>query len=156
MPGIARRVPGMTDDVVEASAERRGWPGSAGNCWQCARLRAADGCAAARPLRRGLARRRGPRRIRAGAADFGDRGGGAAFAIGEPHVVDRMLDAMQAGARREHPAGEDALDLALQRDLVDLDESVGVGRLGRRARVADARRDLQRAELHRFVDGDVE
>ena len=80
----------------------------------------------------------------------------AAFAVGQPHVVDRMLDRVQAGARREHPAGEDALDLALQRHLVDLDEGVGVRRLGRRPRVADARRHLQRAELHRLVDRDVE
>ena len=63
-----------------------------------------------------------------------------------------MLDRVQAGARGEHPAGEDALDLALQRDLVDLDEGVGIRRLGRRARVADARRHLQRAELHGLVD----
>ena len=56
-----------------------------------------------------------------------------AFAVGQPHVVDRVLDRVQAGARGEHPAGEDALDLALQRDLVDLDEGVGVRRLGRRA-----------------------
>ena len=49
-----------------------------------------------------------------------------AFAVGQPHVVDRMLDRVQAGARREHPAGEDALDLALQRHLVDFDEGVGV------------------------------
>ena len=67
-----------------------------------------------------------------------------------------MLDRVQAGAGGEHPAGEDALDLALQRDLVDFDEGVGVRRLGRRPRIADARRHLQRAELHRLVDGDVE
>ena len=67
-----------------------------------------------------------------------------------------MLDRVQAGAGGEHPAGEDALDLALQRHLVDLDEGVGVGRLGRRPRIADARRHLQRAELHGLVDGDVE
>ena len=79
-----------------------------------------------------------------------------AFAVGQPHVVDRVLDRVQAGARREHPAGEDALDLALQRHFVDLDEGVGLRRLGRRARIADARRHLQRAELHGLVDGDVE
>ena len=79
-----------------------------------------------------------------------------AFAVGQPDVVDRMLDRVQARARGEHPAGEDALDLALQRDLVDLDEGVGVRRLGRRPRVADARRHLQRAELHRLVDRHVE
>ena len=79
-----------------------------------------------------------------------------AFAVGQPDVVDRMLDRVQARARGEHPAGEDALDLALQRQLVDLDEAVGVRRLGRRARVADARRHLERAELHRLVDRDIE
>ena len=63
-----------------------------------------------------------------------------------------MLDPVQAGARGEHPAREDALDLALQRHLVDLDEGVGVGRLGRRSRVAGARRHLQRAELHGLAD----
>ena len=67
-----------------------------------------------------------------------------------------MLDRMQAGARREHPAGEEPLDLVRQRDLVDLDEGGGLRRLGRRARVADARRHLQRAELHRLVDQHVE
>ena len=44
--------------------------------------------------------------------------------IGEPDVVDRVLDCVQARARREHPAGEDAADLAVERDLVDLDEGL--------------------------------
>ena len=80
----------------------------------------------------------------------------SAFAVGQPHVVDRMLDCVQTGARREHPAGEDALDLALQGDFVHFHECVGVRGLRRWARIANARRDLQRAELHRLVDGDVE
>ena len=63
---------------------------------------------------------------------------------------------MQARARCEHPAGKDALDVALQRHLVDLDEGVGVGGLGRRARVADPRRHLQRAELDGLADGGIE
>ena len=63
---------------------------------------------------------------------------------------------MQAGARGEHPAGEEPLDLVGERDLVDLDEGGRLRRLGRRARVADARRHLQRAELHRLVDHHVE
>ena len=67
-----------------------------------------------------------------------------------------MLDRVQARTCGEHPAGEDALDLALQRHLVDFDEGIGVGRLGRRPRVADARRHLQRAELHRLIDRDIE
>src|SRR2546430_1255579 len=77
-----------------------------------------------RALRAGLPRRR---------LNVLDRGGRcAAFAVLQPHIVDRVLDAVQARARGEHPAGEDALHLALQRDLLDLDEGVGVRRLGRR------------------------
>ncbi len=78
------------------------------------------------------------------------------FAVDEPHIVDRMLDPVEPGARGKHPAAEDALGLALQRDLIDLDEAVGIGRFGRRTRVADPRRNLQGAELHSFVDSDVE
>src|SRR5262249_29481411 len=37
----------------------------------------------------------------------------ALFAAAQPHIVDRMLDRMQSGARGEHPAGEDAPHLAL-------------------------------------------
>ena len=59
---------------------------------------------------------------------------------------------MQAGARRVHPAREDPLHLALQRDLVDLDEGVGVGGFGRRPRVAGAGLHPQRAELHGLAD----
>ena len=66
-----------------------------------------------------------------------------------------MLDRVQPGACSEHPAREHA-HLALQRHLVHLDETVGVRRLGRRTREARARRDLQRAELHRLIDRDVE
>src|SRR5665213_3504808 len=66
-----------------------------------------------------------------------------------------MLDRMQAGAGREHPASEDAFDLALQRDLIHFDEGVGVRGLGWWPRIAHARRHLQRAELHRLVDGDI-
>ena len=76
--------------------------------------------------------------------------------VRQPDVIDRVLDPVQAGARGKHPAGEDALDLALQRHLVDLDEGVGVRRLGRRAGVAGARRHLQRAELHGLADRHVE
>jgi len=63
---------------------------------------------------------------------------------------------VQPRARREHPAGEDALDLALQGDLVDLHECVRIRRLGRRARIAGARGHLQGAELHGLADRDVE
>jgi hypothetical protein len=67
-----------------------------------------------------------------------------------------VLDGVKAGALGEHPAGEDALHLAGQLHLVDLDEGGRVGRFRRRARVADARRHLQCAELHRLVDGNLE
>jgi hypothetical protein len=67
-----------------------------------------------------------------------------------------MLDGMQARARCEHPAGEDALDLALQRHFVDFDKGVRVRRLGRRSRVASSRGDLKRAELDRFADRGIE
>ena len=75
---------------------------------------AAPGC------KRALRGAGAPARVRAGGfgAACGSAGasataGCAAFAVGQPDVVDRMLDRVQAGARREHPAGEDALDLAL-------------------------------------------
>jgi hypothetical protein len=80
----------------------------------------------------------------------------AAFAVGQPDVVDRVLDAVQAGARGEHPAREDAPVLVVERDLVDLDEARGLRAFGRGPRVADARRHLQRAELHGLVDLDLE
>jgi hypothetical protein len=67
-----------------------------------------------------------------------------------------MLDGVKAGALGEHPAGEDALDLAGELDLVHFHEGGGVRRLRRRAAVADARRHLQRAELHRLIDRDLQ
>jgi len=63
-----------------------------------------------------------------------------------------VLDGVQAGRVREHPAGEDALDVAGKRDLVDLNEARRVLNFRRRSRVAGARRHLQRAELHRLVN----
>src|SRR5215475_5349210 len=112
---------------------------------------------AASPRRRGRGRLRrlSGRRWRLGRGRSG-RGDDRIFAVREPDVVDRMLDRMQARARREHPTGEDALDVALQRHFVDLDEGVGVGGLGRRAGVADPRRHLQRAELYGLADGGIE
>ena len=68
---------------------------------------------------------------------------GPAFAVREPHVVDGMLHAVETGTRGEHPAREDALETALLADFVHLDEAVRQRRLLRRARDADARRDLQ-------------
>ena len=63
-----------------------------------------------------------------------------------------MLDAVQAGACREHPAGKDPLHLALQRDLVDLDKGISVGGFGGRARVAGVGLDAQRAKLNGLAD----
>ena len=59
---------------------------------------------------------------------------------------------MQAGARREHPAGENPLHLALKGDLIDLDEGIGIGGFGRGPRVASVGLHPQRAELHGFAD----
>ncbi|CAI2935061.1 protein of unknown function [Aminobacter niigataensis] len=67
-----------------------------------------------------------------------------------------MLDGVQARAFGEHPAGEDAPDLAVERDLVDFDERVRLRLLVLRPRIADTRRHLQCAELHGFIDIDVE
>ena len=84
------------------------------------------------------------------------RGRGRDLTVRQPDVIDRMLDTVQARAGGKHPAGEDALDLALQRHFVDLDKGVGVRRFGRRAGVARTWRHLQRAELHGLADRDVE
>ena len=63
-----------------------------------------------------------------------------------------MLDTMQARARREHPAGENPLHLALKGDLVDLDKGVGIGGFRRGARIAGVGLHTQRTELHGFAD----
>ena len=44
----------------------------------------------------------------------------------QPDVIDGVLDGVEAGAFGKHPAGEDAADLAVERDLVDLDEGIGL------------------------------
>ena len=67
-----------------------------------------------------------------------------------------MLDGIEAGALGEHPAGEDAADLAIERDLVDLHERISLRFLRLRAGIADTRRHLQGAELYRLVDVDIE
>jgi hypothetical protein len=67
-----------------------------------------------------------------------------------------VLDRVKAGAFGEHPAGEDALHLARQLHLVDLDEGRGVRRLGGWTGIANPGRHLERAELHRLVDGDLQ
>jgi hypothetical protein len=63
---------------------------------------------------------------------------------------------VKPGALGEHPAGEDPLLLARELDLVHFDEGRGVRGLRRRARIANARRHLQRAELHRLIDGNLQ
>ncbi len=63
-----------------------------------------------------------------------------------------MLDAVQAGARRIHPARENPLHLALQRDLVDLDKGVGIGGFRRGTGVAGVGFHPQCTELDGFAD----
>ena len=63
---------------------------------------------------------------------------------------------MKPGALGEHPAGEDAVLLAGELDLVHLDERGGVRRFRGRAGIADPRRDLQGAELDRLIDGNLQ
>ena len=63
---------------------------------------------------------------------------------------------MKAGTFGEHPPGEDALDLAGQPGLVDLDEGGGMRRLGGRGRVAHPGRHLERAELDGVIDRNLE
>jgi hypothetical protein len=63
-----------------------------------------------------------------------------------------VLDRVKAGAFGEHPPGEDPLHLARELLLIDLDEGRGAGLFRRRARVADPRRHLERAEFDRVVD----
>jgi len=67
-----------------------------------------------------------------------------------------VLDGVKAGALGEHPAGEDALHLARELHLVDLDEGCGVGRFGRRTGVADPGRHFERTELDRLIDRNLE
>jgi hypothetical protein len=67
-----------------------------------------------------------------------------------------MLDGVKARAFRKHPPRENSLFLARQLDFVDLDEGGRVRRLGRRTRVAHARRHLQRPEVDRVIDLDLE
>ena len=86
---------------------------------------------------------------------LGDRGLLWRGAIGQPHVVDRMLDRMQTRAGGEHPPGKDALDLALERHLVNYEKGVVLRRLGRRKSVAHARGDLRRL-IAPFADPRVE
>jgi hypothetical protein len=67
-----------------------------------------------------------------------------------------VLDGVKSGALGEHPAGKNALHLAVELDLVDLDEGGGVRRLGRRPAVTDAWRHFQGAERHGLIDRNFE
>ena len=67
-----------------------------------------------------------------------------------------MLDAVQARARGIHPAREDALVGLAGRDLIHLDEGVGLRRLGGRPGEAGPGGHLQRAELHRLAHPGLE
>jgi len=67
-----------------------------------------------------------------------------------------VLDCVKAGAFGEHPAGEDTMDLARERGLVDLDKGYGAGLFGWRAGIADPRRHFERAELDRLVHRDLQ
>jgi hypothetical protein len=67
-----------------------------------------------------------------------------------------VLNGVKAGTFGEHPSRENALHLAGQRHLVDLDEGGGVGRLGWRPCVANSRRHFERAELYRLIQGNLE
>ena len=79
-------------------------------------------------------RGRGRRRWLRGLRRFLGRSLRAAFAVGEPEIVDRMLDAVQSRTAGVHPSGEDAAHLALQRHFIDFHESIGVERKAARLR----------------------
>ena len=79
-----------------------------------------------------------------------------AFAVGQPDVVDGWSTACRAGLSANiQPVKMRLTCLAASTSSTSTKASV-LRRLGRRPRVAGARRHLQRAELHRLVDGDVE
>jgi hypothetical protein len=59
-----------------------------------------------------------------------------------------MLNGIKSRTFGEHPAGKDALNFTVQLDLIDLHKRRRMRRLGRRSGIADARGDLERAELH--------
>ena len=95
-----------------AVARQRRRPGGGGGCTR-------RGCCGA--ARRGCGG--GGAAAGFGRRFFGDRGRRCALTVGQPDIVDRMLDRVEARARSEHPAGEDAAQFALQRQFVDLDEA---------------------------------
>src|SRR5690606_14895728 len=66
-----------------------------------------------------------------------------------------MLYGIEARALREHPPAENPPDLAIQSDFIDFDEGIGLRFFGPGARIADARRHLESAELDRLIDVNV-
>jgi hypothetical protein len=67
-----------------------------------------------------------------------------------------MFNGVEPGTFGEHPAGKDALNLAVQLDLINLHKRRRMRRLGRRPGIADARRDFERAELDGLPDRNFE
>jgi hypothetical protein len=67
-----------------------------------------------------------------------------------------MFNRMQAGACRKHPARKNALHLRLRVDFIDFDKACCLRRFCRRTRVANARRDLDRAKLNGLIHRDIE
>ncbi len=67
-----------------------------------------------------------------------------------------MLDGVKARAFGEHPACEDPLHIAVELDLVDLDEGGGVGRLCRRAGVANSGRYFKGAKRDGLINRNFE
>jgi hypothetical protein len=67
-----------------------------------------------------------------------------------------VLDCVKAGALGKHPAGKDPLHLAGQLDFIHFNKRCRVRRLGRRSRVADPRRDLERAKFDGLIHGNLE
>src|ERR1700730_6372145 len=75
----------------------------------------------------------------------------AAFAAGQPDVINRMLDAVQARARRRHSTRKDPFVLVGGIDLIYLNESCRLRRLRGGARVTGPFGNLERTELHGFA-----
>ena len=101
---------------------RRGRRRSFGGRRGRSRCRAARQAQRCRRCGRSLGGRRLPARRGSILVATGRRHRLVRLAVGEPDVEDRMLHGVKAGTVGEHPAGEDALDLSVELDLVDLDE----------------------------------
>ena len=70
----------------------------------------------------------------------------------KPHIIDRVLDGIETRTVGKHPAGENAPDLAVERDFLDFHERRRLLSFRVVAAVADARCDLKRTELDGFAD----